>query len=102
LAYRAAHDSGTWDGLSFDRSAIEPHGQDRHADDWELLIDVARDVLEWMLKYDRPMGVDAIALWETSESLVLRRLAVHGWQKRSSVSAKAVLRHSETQGWLYA
>jgi hypothetical protein len=102
LAYRAAHASGTWDGLSFDRSAIERHGQDRYPDDWEFLVDIARDLLEWMLVNDPPMGEAAISLWEFSESQVLRRLAIHGWGRRLGVSAEDVLNHIEAANWLFA
>ena len=98
---RAARASDAWDRLSFGRSAIEPNGQDRHPDDWEFLVDVARDVLEWMLEHDVTLGTSAITLWEHSESLVLKRLAIHGWGRRTDAAAEAVLKHIEDRGWLY-
>lgn len=96
-----ARDTGKWDGLSFSRSAIEPHEQDRHPDDWEFLVDVARDVLEWLLEHEPSLGLSVIDLWERSKSQVLQRLAIHGWGRRADVAPEAVLQHIIDRGWLY-
>ena len=98
---RAASNSDGFDRLSFDRSAIEPHEQDRHPDDWEFLVDVARDVLEWLLGHEPGLGVTAIDLWERSDSRVLQRLAIHGWSKRADMAPQAVLQHISESGWLF-
>jgi hypothetical protein len=98
---RASRDSGEWDSLSFSRSAIEPHNQDRHADDWQFLVDVARDVLEWLLEHEPITGAAAIDLWERSESQLLQRLAIHGWGKRSDITPDEVLEYIQDRGWLY-
>jgi hypothetical protein len=98
---RAARNSDGFDRLSFSRSAIEQHEQDRHPDDWEFLIDVARDVLEWLLDHEPGLGVAAIDLWERSDSRVLQRLAIHGWSKRADVAPEAVLQHISDRGWLF-
>lgn len=99
---RAARATDGWDGLSLERSAIEPHSQDRFAKDWEFLIDVARDVLEWLLEHQPTIGAAAIALWQPSGSLILQRLAIHGWGKRLDVEPDAVLAHVEEHDWLYS
>jgi hypothetical protein len=98
---QAARDTDKWDGLSFSRSAIEPHEQDRHPDDWEFLVDVARDVLEWLLDHEPSLAFSVIDLWERSGSQVLQRLAIHGWGKRADMAPEAVLRHIIDRGWLY-
>lgn len=69
--------SSDWDAISFRRSAIEPNEQDRYPDAVDVLIDAARDALEWLganscLLLDSWMEVLA-----RSDVPVLRRLAVH-------------------------
>jgi SIR2-like protein len=98
---RGARDAGKWDALSFSRSAIEPHEQDRHPDDWEFLVDVARDLLEWLLEHEPSLGFFAMDLWERSDSQVLQRLAIHGWGKRTDMAPESVLQHIIDRGWLY-
>ena len=98
---RAAREAGKFDGLSFSRSAIEVHEQDRHPDDWEFLVDVARDVLEWLLDHEPSLGLSTIDSWERSNSQVLQRLAIHGWGKRTDISPEAILQHIIELGWLY-
>jgi hypothetical protein len=99
---RAARDSDNFDRLSFGRSAIERHEQDRHPDDWEFLVDVARDILEWLLGHEPTLGFFAIDLWERSDSRVLQRLAIHGWGMRADMAPEAVLQHVIDRGWLFA
>lgn len=67
----------TWDPVGYGRSAIEPHDQDQHPEAIDVLIDAARDALEWLAPH-------APALYEAwAERLVnsdvplLRRLAIH-------------------------
>lgn len=69
--------SREWDPVSYGRSAIEPHDQDRHPDAVDVLIDVARDALEW-LAVDSPTLLGAwIERLVTSDVPLLRRLAIH-------------------------
>jgi hypothetical protein len=58
-------------------------------DDWEFLVDVARDVLEWLLEHEPSLGLSVIDLWERSKSQVLQRLAIHGWGRRADVAPEA-------------
>ena len=67
-----------FDLISFGRLAIEPHDQNRQPDDFDAVIDAARDVIESMLEND-PRRADAIIeSWSVSDSPILRRLAIHG------------------------
>lgn len=69
--------SREWDPISYGRSAIEPNEQDRYPDAVDVLIDVARDALEW-LAVNAPALLDAwIERLVTSDVPLLRRLAVH-------------------------
>lgn len=66
-----------WDSMSYRRSAIEPHEQDRNTEATDVLIDAARDALEW-LGENNPEQLDAwVQYLSTSQLPLLRRLAVH-------------------------
>ena len=82
------------DAMSFHRSAIEPHEQDSHPQPIDVLIDAARDALEYLVAA-RP---DAGARWcdrlVEAEAPLLRRLAVHALRSRSDLGA------DEKVGWL--
>lgn len=71
---KAGHD---WDSASYGRSAIEPHEQDQYPEPIDVLIDAARDALEW-LAINKPMLLDAwIEQLIDSDVPLLRRLAIH-------------------------
>lgn len=76
-----------WERESYSRSAIEPHEQDRHPRSVDVLIDAARDCLEWLIKNQ----ADAAAHWcirlAGSEVPLFRRLAVHGLSEREDLTA---------------
>lgn len=66
-----------WDSMSYRRSAIEPHEQDKYTEAADVLIDAARDALEW-LGENNPAQLDAwVQHLSTSRLPLLRRLAVH-------------------------
>ena len=76
-----------WDPTSASRSAIEPHEQDRYSRAIDVLIDAARDCLEWLASNQ----VDTATRWcdrlVCSDAPLLRRLAVHGLSKREDLTA---------------
>ena len=76
-----------WDPTSDSRSAIESHGQVESSDAIDVLIDAARDCLEWLASNQ----ADAAARWcdrlGCSDAPLLRRLAVHGLSKREDLMA---------------
>jgi hypothetical protein len=67
-----------WDPVSFGRSAIEPHEQDFRYTGMDVLIDAARDILEWTLAHKPEHARNMIEEWVKSDIPLLRRLAVHG------------------------
>ena len=75
-----------WDPTSYGRSAIEPHRQDEFPETVHVLIDAARDCLEWLAEND----VQAAALWcdqrAGSEVPLFRRLAVHTLYTRQDLT----------------
>ena len=76
-----------WDPTSDSRSAIESHGPIESSNSIDVLIDAARDCLEWLTSNQ----VDAAARWcdrlVRSDAPLLRRLAVHGLSKREDLTA---------------
>ncbi|MDN5745061.1 MAG: DUF4020 domain-containing protein [Nocardioidaceae bacterium] len=82
---RGLDPEGSFDPISFSRSAIEPHGQDSHRDPIDVLIDAARDSIEAALSHCVPIGDRYLEVWCSSPCTILRRIAVHGWRVRSDV-----------------
>ena len=83
-----------WDSESLRRSAIEPHEQDQYPEAVDVLIDSARDCLEWLAANQ----ASSSALWcdrlVVSQAQLLRRLAVH------TLSARADLTADDKIAWL--
>ncbi|MCK5125566.1 MAG: DUF4020 domain-containing protein [candidate division Zixibacteria bacterium] len=72
---------GDEDTQSWWRSAIENHEQDENSHrSFNVLIDVARDMLVYFLKTDEleSKGKSLIELWFDTEVPLLRRIAIHG------------------------
>jgi hypothetical protein len=73
--------------MSYRRSAIEPHEQDRYTEASDVLIDAARDAMEW-LGANHPTQLDArIDYLSRSRLPLLRRLAVHAVASHPDKSA---------------
>jgi len=81
-AYQLSHSWGKagrrWDPLSWHRSAIEPHEQDKYPHMEDVLINAARDCLEWALENVPLVGQAWIETLSAMEPMLARRLAVHG------------------------
>jgi hypothetical protein len=88
-----------WDPLSFGRSSIEPHFQDRFRKAIDTLVDAARDCLEALL--DGQAGIAYLHAWAASDVPLLRRLAVHGWMYRGDVTATTKITWLRDRGWLF-
>jgi len=76
-----------WDPLSWHRSAIEPHIQDKYHKDADVLIDAARDCLEWALENISQVGLAWIESLSAMEPVILRRLAVYGVNYTTNLTA---------------
>jgi hypothetical protein len=76
-----------FDSASFQRSAIEPHEQDKYHKAVDPLIDVARDCLEWMAANRPHVAAGWCELLAHSEVPLLRRLAVHTLSARTDLTA---------------
>ena len=76
-----------WDPESDSRSVIEPHEQDRYPRAIDVLIDAARDCLEWLLLNEADVATQQCIRLVRSDAPLLRRLAVHGLSKRGDLTA---------------
>lgn len=74
-----------WDSNSLHRSAIESHEQDKFRENIDILIDAARDIIEWYLKDNHQQAICIINSWIDSDVPLLKRLAVHGMTKSEQV-----------------
>ena len=79
--------SRKWDSDSFHRSAIEPHEQNERHRATDVLIDAARDCLEWSAKNQADTARHWCAQLVGSEAPLLRRLAVHTLSARADLTA---------------
>ncbi|MDE0002617.1 MAG: DUF4020 domain-containing protein [Rhodospirillaceae bacterium] len=80
-----------WDPESFSRHAIEPHEQNHNFHHVDVLVDAARDCLEWLIG-NRP---EAAAAWcarlVRSRTPLLRRLSVHALSAGNDLSTRQKL-----------
>ncbi len=91
-----------WDPISFSRSAIEPHPEDKHRKPIDSLIDAARDSLEVLLESRHVQGIAYLNTWAESNISILQRLALHGWSQRTDVDSSTKIRWLREQNWLYS
>lgn len=89
-----------WDPVSFSRSAIEPHDQDKYPKDIDVLIDAARNTIECLNSADPNHAFSICNKWANSAALILQRLAIHGIAE-SSLSAEEKLDWIINRGWLF-
>ncbi|MBW2121396.1 MAG: DUF4020 domain-containing protein [Deltaproteobacteria bacterium] len=88
------------DSISWQRSAIEPHEQDQYPRPVDVLINAARDILEWGLKYAPSIGQAWIESLSASEPLILRRLAIHGVRLSIRLTADEKVQLMLGKAWL--
>lgn len=79
--------SSEWDSPSWRRSAIEPHEQDKYPEAIDILIDAARDSLDWLAVNQEEVAARWCVKIAESEVPLLRRLAVHTLSVRTDLMA---------------
>jgi hypothetical protein len=94
--------SSTWDPLSWLRSAIEPHEQDLLDTGVDLLVDTARDTLEWMVEHEPEHAQRMIETWVTYHATLLRRLSVYGVTESSTMDSDEKLKWVLDEDLLFA
>jgi hypothetical protein len=90
-----------WDPVSFGRSSIAAHAQDRHGDRIGVVIDAARDCLEHLVAYDTAAATAVINTWSASDVPLLRRLAIHGAAVDTTRSGTDKLTLLLAHDWLF-
>ena len=85
------------------RAAIEAHDQNIALRSTDFWVDAARDLYE-LLAVDIPeTAVGYLHSWASSNWVVLKRLAIHGWTERTDVSANKKIRWITHQDdWLHS
>lgn len=84
---KAIQGSDTYpDLICFDRHAIEKHEQDQYSRKFGVLVDSARDLLEWMLNEQIEEANTTILEWYNSDVPILVRLAIHGIIENQNIS----------------
>ena len=81
-----------FDSVSFGRSAIEPHEQDRYPDATGAVIDIARDCLESLASKNEAEASNWCDRLVRSDVPILRRLALHMLPKREDLTANEKIR----------
>ena len=76
-----------FDSVSFGRSAIEPHEQDRYPDATGVVIDIARDCLEYLASKNEAVVSNWCDRLVRNDVPILQRLAVHMLSKRKDFNA---------------
>jgi len=106
LAYRLHASYGVatdmWDPISFDRGMIESRQQDHLFDGFSVLLEVSASVMRWVCDNDRVLADALIAQWFTSESVLLKRLAIYGTGISRHIEPDAKLRWLSEEGLIYA
>lgn len=93
--------SPKWDPNSFRRSAIELNEQDKNPGTLDVLIDIARDSLEWLAENSPTLLGAWIETLVTSDVPLLRRLAVHSITVNPQRSPKECINWLLTHGCIY-
>ena len=78
-----------WDPDSWKRNAIEPHDQDAHPRSIDVLIDAARDSLEYLATTQPEIAANRCDRYISSPAPILRRLAVHTTALREDLTPRA-------------
>lgn len=89
-----------FDSVSYSRKAIEPHSRNRMPCGQDLLIDVARYMLELLVERSPTIANSYLESWSVAKSALLRRIAVHGWCERTDVTSDEKLVWLTDGDWL--
>lgn len=83
--------SKDWDPVSYSRSAVEPHEQDKHPRATDVLLDATRDSLSWLIANEPDHGEGWVQKLAFAKAPLLRRLAIHSMCEHPKLSAEDLL-----------
>lgn len=90
-----------FDSLSYSRSAIEPHEQNRGYEQSDILVDIARESLDWIIDNKPEIAKGFIELWASSRATLLNRLAIYGVNLHPGYDTDIKIDWILEKGWLY-
>lgn len=76
-----------FDSVSYRRSAIEPHEQDRHPGKHDVIIDAARDAIEYLIKSEPDTALCIINRWYETGPEIMRRISIHALAVSATIPA---------------
>lgn len=77
----------TFDSISYRRSAIEPHEQDRYPGKVDVIINAARDSIVYLIKNEPDSAVPIINRWYESNPEIMKRVAIHALADTTTIPA---------------
>jgi len=93
--------SQNFDVFGFQRQSISPNGQDQFPNALDILIDAARDILDYLIETKPQYAAGRIERYFESGVPLLRRLAIYGFGKRTDISPDEKLSWIEQNNLLY-
>ena len=75
-----------WDPLTFRRQAIEPHAQDNYPNEIDVMIDVARDCVEWLACHKPEIAARWCDQLVQERAPLLRRIGIHALIVRTDLN----------------
>jgi hypothetical protein len=76
-----------FDSVSYSRSAIEPHQQDQYPRKLDVLIDAARDSIEFLVRNEPEAAIHFINKWYGVGPEIMKRIAMHTLAECSAIAA---------------
>jgi uncharacterized protein DUF4020 len=94
--------SETFDPLSYFRSAIEPHEQNKHDphEAFGILIDAGRDVLDWFIEHRPAKALQIIEAWLGVDAPLVQRLCIYGLARHPGLTPNRKIRRVVDEHWL--
>ncbi|NJD03289.1 MAG: DUF4020 domain-containing protein [Ruminiclostridium sp.] len=89
------------DTLSYMRSSIEKHEQDQYGNTKYFLIDMTRDIINYLISNNISMCDSIVNIWGNSKALLLERLSIFTIQKAIHISYDRKISWLLEKGWLF-
>jgi SIR2-like domain len=91
----------SWDPISFHRSAVEKHEQDRYREEFDPIIDILKLSIEYFCNNKIRVAEYYINIWSGSESLILKRIAIYGMTINRSAKSKSKMNWLLEEDYLF-
>lgn len=89
------------DRLSYSRSAIESHEQDQYDDEFDVIIDASRDLMDYLLTNNAEEAHALINKWGNASPPLLKRLALYGITEHVKINVDDKITWLLNKKWLY-